>query len=185
MKLRFRTALKEDIPAIRELIGASVRQLQVEYSPAQREAALETVFTVDSMLIADGTYLLALSDEGQLVGCGGWSKRKTLYGGDHQVGSVEPELSDPTRDAAKIRAIFVHPNFARQGIGSALMKESEVEAISYGFDKFEMGSTLSGVALYSLKGYREVETIQVPVGRGESIRVVRMVKDAASSSTVL
>jgi len=178
MGIRFRAATSEDIAAITELIAASVRKLQVEYSPAEREAAIATVFTVDSRLVADGTYLLAISDDGRLAGCGGWSRRKTLYGGDHQVEVIEPELLDPAKDAAKIRAIFVHPEFARQGIGSAILAASEQAAMAEGFLRFEMGSTLTGVALYRLKGYREVETIGVPVGGEESISVVRMVKEA-------
>jgi len=177
MAFHFRVATVADIPAIRELIAASVRTLQVEYTPEQRELALATVFTVDTRLVADGTYLLALAEDGTLAGCGGWSKRKTLYGGDHQVEVIEPELLNPATDAAKIRAIFVHPVFARQGLGSAILEQSENAARGAGFRSFEMGSTLSGVPLYSLKGYRKQEEITVPVGAGEGITVVRMVKE--------
>jgi GNAT superfamily N-acetyltransferase len=178
MAFRLRVATLEDVPAIRELIAASVRGLQVEYSPEEREAAIATVFTVDSRLIADGTYFIALADDGRPAGCGGWSKRKTLYGGDHQVETIEPELLDPATDAAKIRAIFVHPEFALQGLGSLLLQASEEAAAKAGFSRFEMGSTLAGVALYTLKGYREASRIQVPVGSGQSIGVVRMFKDS-------
>jgi N-acetylglutamate synthase-like GNAT family acetyltransferase len=177
MAFYFRVATVADIPAIRELIAASVRTLQVEYTPEQRELALATVFTVDTRLVADGTYLLAFAEDGILAGCGGWSKRKTLYGGDHQVEAIEPELLNPEKDAAKIRAIFVHPVFARQGLGSAILEQSENAARGAGFRSFEMGSTLSGVPLYSLKGYRKQEEITVPVGAGEGITVVRMVKE--------
>jgi GNAT superfamily N-acetyltransferase len=173
-----RVATVEDIPSIQELISASVRELQLEYSPAEREAALATVFTVDSRLIADGTYFIAYAEDGRLAGCGGWSRRKTLYGGDHQVETIQPELLDPATDAAKIRAIFVHPDFARQGLGSLILRTSEEAAESAGFRRFEMGSTLTGVALYRLKGYRETTRIEVPVSAGETIGVVRMVKDA-------
>jgi GNAT superfamily N-acetyltransferase len=140
------------------------------------EAALATVFTVDSQLVADGTYFVALTEGGELAGCGGWSKRKTLYGGDHQVEKVAPELLDPAVDAAKIRAIFVHPDFARRGLGSLILQSAEMAAREAGFKRFEMGSTLTGLALYSAKGYREVERIRVPVGSGEEIEVVRMVR---------
>jgi GNAT superfamily N-acetyltransferase len=176
MSFHFRSATVADIPAIRELIAASVRGLQVEYTPQQRELALATVFTIDTQLIADGTYLLAFTQDGTLAGCGGWSRRKTLYGGDHQLEVIEPELLNPAIDAAKIRAIFIHPAFARQGLGSAILERSENAAKDEGFRSFEMGSTLAGVPLYSLKGYRRVETIRVPVGAGEGIAVVRMVK---------
>jgi GNAT superfamily N-acetyltransferase len=179
-----RAATPADIPRIRELIAASVRGLQDQYSPAQREAALATVFTVDTQLIADGTYLLAFSKSGDghepvLAGCGGWSRRKTLYGGDHQIEAIAAELLDPVVDAAKIRAIFVHPAFARQGLGSLILAAAEAAAIAEGFTRFEMGSTLAGVPLYRLRGYREAATIDVPVGNGTSIPVVRMTKLAS------
>ena len=114
-----RVATREDVAGIRRLIDASVRGLQAgDYSAPQIEGALATVFTVDSQLIADGTYLVALTEGGELAGCGGWSFRKTLYGGDHQIEKIAPERLDPAVDAAKVRAIFVHPKFARMGLGS-------------------------------------------------------------------
>jgi GNAT superfamily N-acetyltransferase len=171
-------ATGQDVAGIRGLIDASVRGLQAgDYSAAQIEGALATVFTVDSLLITDGTYFVALTEDGELAGCGGWSFRKTLYGGDHQIEKVAPARLDPTVDAAKVRAIFVHPKFARQGVGSLILAVAENAAIERGFRRFEMGSTLTGVALYTLKGYREVERRMVPVGAGEAIEVVRMVKD--------
>ena len=125
-----------DIEQIRELIGASVRGLQAgDYSAAQIEASLATVFTIDSQLIADGTYFVALAESGELAGlagCGGWSKRKTLYGGDRQVERVVPELLDPAVDAAKVRAIFVHPRYARMGLGSLILQAAEEAAAAAG-----------------------------------------------------
>jgi len=178
MGFRLRAATAEDVRGVRELIGESVRGLQAgDYSPAQIEASLETVFTVDSVLVGDGTYFVAEAESGELAGCGGWSRRKTLYGGDAQVEKKEPELLDPKVDAAKIRAIFVHPRYARRGLGSLILAAAEEAAAKEGFTRLEMGSTLTGVMLYSLKGYREVERVAVPVGRGESIEVVRMVKE--------
>ena len=180
MGFRLRVATAEDVAGIRELIDASVRGLQAgDYSAAQIDASLKTVFTIDSQLIADGTYFVALAEEGELAGCGGWSKRKTLYGGDSQVERIEPELLDPAVDAAKVRAIFVHPRFARMGLGSLILRAAEDAAVEAGFKSFEMGSTLTGVALYSLKGYRETDRTLVPVGDGEEIEVVRMVKQAS------
>jgi GNAT superfamily N-acetyltransferase len=179
MNFHLRVATFADVAEIRKLIRASVRGLQVgDYSAAQMDAALVTVFTVDSQLIEDGTYLIALTEDGTLAGCGGWSKRRTLYGGDNQLEKIVPELLDPAVDAAKIRAIFVHPDFARRGLGSLILVAAEEAAVSAGFARFEMGSTLTGVALYSLKGYQEVERVAVPVGSGEAIEVVRMVKEA-------
>jgi GNAT superfamily N-acetyltransferase len=172
-----RVATREDVAGIRGLIGASVRGLQAgDYSAAQIEGALATVFTVDSQLIADGTYFVALTEGGELAGCGGWSFRKTLYGGDHQIEKVAPGKLDPAVDAAKVRAIFVHPKFARMGLGSLILAAAENAAVEHGFRRFEMGSTLTGVTLYALKGYREVSRVMVPVGGGEEIEVVRMVK---------
>jgi GNAT superfamily N-acetyltransferase len=172
-----RVATATDVAEIRRLIDASVRELQIDYTPGQRESALSTVFTVDSQLIADGTYFVAVSDTGRLAGCGGWSYRKTLYGGDHQIEKIAPERLDPAAEAAKIRAIFVHPDFARRGLGSLILAAAEDAAAAAGFRRFEMGSTLTGVKLYLLKGYRESARSDVPVGKGESIVVVRMVKE--------
>src|SRR5580698_9160285 len=172
MKFNLRAASSQDIPEIRALIEASVRALQAnDYSIAQREGALATVFTVDSQLIADGTYFVAATEDGILAGCGGWSYRKTLYGGDHQVEKIAPEKLDPAVDAAKIRAIFVHPDFARMGLGSLILTTAEEAAHAAGFRRFEMGSTLTGVALYELKGYWGTERLKVPVGGGETIAV--------------
>jgi GNAT superfamily N-acetyltransferase len=176
---RLRVATVEDMAGIRGLIDASVRGLQAaDYSASQIEGALTTVFTVDSQLIADGTYFVALAEGGELAGCGGWSFRKTLYGGDHQVEAVAPERLDPAVDAAKVRAIFVHPKFARMGLGSLILSAAENAAVEAGFSRFEMGSTLTGVPLYRAKGYLEVGRIAVPVGHGERLAVVRMVKEA-------
>lgn len=178
---RLRVATTEDMAEIRGVINASVRGLQArDYSAAQIEAALATVFTIDSRLIADGTYFVALTESGEMAGCGGWSKRKTLYGGDNQVEKIVPELLDPAVDRAKVRAIFVHPRFARMGLGSLILEASEGAALAAGFKRFEMGSTLTGVALYSLKGYVEVDRVAVPVGQGETIEVVRMVKEVVA-----
>jgi GNAT superfamily N-acetyltransferase len=177
-----RLATEQDIPALHALIEASVRGLQAEdYTPAQIEGALGTVLGLDTQLIADRTYFLAESldqnaKERSCTGCGGWSKRKTLFGADRGPGRA-PELLDPATDAAKVRAIFVHPDFARRGLGSLILAAVENAARQAGFRRFEMGSTLTGVPLYRLKGYVEVERIAVPLGNGEALPVVRMVKN--------
>ena len=120
-----------------------------------------------------------MSPEGKLAGCGGWSFRKTLYGGDAQVERIESERLNPAVDAAKVRAIFVGLKFARMGLGSLLLEASEQAAVTAGFSRFEMGSTLAGVPLYALKGYRGVGRLAVPVGDGEAVEVVRMMKEWA------
>lgn len=177
MSAPLRLATLRDLPEICALIRASVDALQPEYTAAQRAAALRTVFTPDTRLIEDGTYFLALID-GEIAGCGGWSFRGTLYGGDHHVETADTTLLDPARDAAKIRAIFVHPRFARRGLGSLLLEAAESAALAAGFTRFEMGSTLAGVALYRERNYSEVSRFQVPVGGAETITVLRMTKPA-------
>lgn len=177
---RLRLATEGDIPALHALIEASVRGLQVnDYTPAQIEGALGTVLGVDTQLIRDQTYFVAevrdKDGEQKLAGCGGWSKRKTLFGADRSPGR-EPELLNPAVDAAKVRAIFVHPDFARRGLGSLILATAEDAARAAGFRRFEMGSTLTGVHLYRLKGYRETERIDVPLEHSASLPVVKMVK---------
>jgi GNAT superfamily N-acetyltransferase len=178
-----RLATEADIPALDALIEASVRGLQAgDYTPAQIEGALGTVLGLDTQLIADRTYFLAESlfqgakTRSTLAGCGGWSKRKTLFGADRGPGRA-PDLLDPAIDAAKVRAIFVHPDYARRGLGSLILATVENTARDAGFRRFEMGSTLTGVPLYRLKGYVEVERIAVPLWNGEALPVVKMVKD--------
>ncbi len=175
MSYSLRKANTADIPAIEKLIGASVRGLQAQdYTPDQIDAALRTVFTVDTQLIEDGTYFVVEQD-GQMIGCGGWSQRKTLCGGDHHA-VRENALMDPSQDAAKIRAIFVDPLWGRRGIGSLLLKAAEEAAMGAGFRRFEMGATLTGVPIYLRRGYRKVEMMTVPLEKGVTLPVVRMKK---------
>ena len=176
---RLRLARDADIPALHALIEASVRGLQAgDYTSAQIEGALGTVLGLDTQLIADQTYFVAtalVQNREKMAGCGGWSKRKTLFGAERGPGRA-PDLLDPASDAAKVRAIFVHPAFARRGLGSLILSTVEDAARSAGFRCFEMGSTLTGVPLYRLRGYVEVERIAVPLGNGETLPVVKMVK---------
>ena len=175
MPFCLRRANAADIPALKKLIDASVRGLQADdYTPAQIEAALRTSFTVDSQLIEDGTYFV-VEQAGQMLGCGGWGRRKTLCGGDHHA-VRENTLMDPLQDAAKIRAIFVHPLWARRGIGSLLLKAAEDAAIAAGFTRLEMGATLTGVPVYLRRGYRAVEEMTVPLEADVTLPVVRMEK---------
>jgi N-acetylglutamate synthase-like GNAT family acetyltransferase len=181
MNFLVRKAAVEDIPRLRELIDASVRGLQArDYTPAQIAGALQSVYGVDSQLIADGSYFvaeIALSGAAkpEVVACGGWSKRKTLYGGD-QFAQREDSLLDPARDVAKIRAFFVHPQWARRGIGTLLLQACESAAREAGFTRLEMGATLSGVAFYRAKGYAALENLQVRLSNGEILPIVRMAK---------
>jgi GNAT superfamily N-acetyltransferase len=181
--IHIRLAQTADIPVLHRLIEASVRGLQAgDYTQSQIEGALGGVLGLDTQLIEDETYFLAESgdDSGETVavGCGGWSYRKTLFGSDHGPGR-EAALLDPATDAAKIRAIFVHPEWARMGLGSLILQYCENAAAAAGFRRFEMGSTLTGVPLYSLKGYREIERVAAPLPNGEVLPVVRMRKELA------
>src|SRR5579871_6649407 len=180
MSIHLRPATLADVPRMREVIEASVRGLQPGfYSPNQIEGALKHVYGVDTQLIADGTYF-AVEDTSRtptvIVACGGWSKRKTLYGGDQYAGR-EDSLLDPARDAAKIRAFFVHPEWARRGIGSLILEACENAAVAAGFKRLEMGATLSGVVFYRAKGYAEIEKQSVPLTNGETLPIVRMGKN--------
>lgn len=172
-----RLASAADIPALAQLIAASVRGLSAAYSHAQREQALRTAFTVDQLLIADGTYFTAAAG-GALAGCGGWSRRKTLCGGDAHAVRDNGWL-DPATDAAKIRAIFVHPGWARQGLGGELLRAAEDAAAAAGFQRAEMGATLAGAPLYARAGYQEIERLEIPIGGGLTLPVVRMGKSLA------
>jgi GNAT superfamily N-acetyltransferase len=190
--IHLRLAVPEDVPVLRRLIDASVRGLQTEdYTPAQIEGALKTVFGVDSQLIADGTYIVAEAQSPDaknespstekagllIVGCGGWSKRKTLYGSDHWTGR-EDALLDPFHDAAKIRAFFIHPAWARRGVGSLILQACEEAARAAGFTRYEMGATLTGAKLFGAKGYVPVKPISIPLVNGESLPVIHMEKRA-------
>lgn len=192
LEIRLRLAVPEDVPALSELIAASARGLQTEdYTPAQIEGALQTVFGVDTQLIADGTYIVAeaqsrgersaqhvdASANWTIVGCGGWSKRKTLYGSDHWAGR-EDTLLDPQRDAAKIRAFFIHPARARQGVGTRILQACEDAAHAAGFTRYEMGATLTGAKLFGAKGYVPVGPISIPLANGETLPVIHMEKRA-------
>lgn len=178
MDFSLRKAVPADVPVLERLIEDSVRGLQAQdYSPSQIESALASVYGVDSQLIADGTYFVveANSAGGAIVACGGWSKRKTLYGGDVWK-AREDSLLNPQTDAAKIRAFFVHPDWVRRGIGTLLLDACERAAMAEGFRRFEMGATLSGVPLYHARGYVSLENLGVPLSNGESLPIVRMEK---------
>lgn len=179
MIAHLRKATSADVPRLREVIEASVRGLQAEdYSPAQIDGALQSVYGVDSQLIEDGTYFVVeLESAGteEIVACGGWSKRKTLYGGDQFAGR-EDSLLDPRYDAAKIRAFFVHPGWARRGFGTLILEACENASIEAGFTRLEMGATLSGVPFYRARGYAEIESQSVALANGETLAIVKMEK---------
>ena len=175
MSLHIRTATSEDISALERLIEESVRALSVGfYTPQQIESSLQYVFGVDTQLIEDGTYFVVEAD-GLLAGCGGWSKRKTLYGGD-KVKTEEDDLLDPKTQPSRIRAFFVHPNFARRGIGRLLLDACEQAAREAGFSALELAATMPGEPLYAACGFHIIERIEVELPDGVLVPIARMGK---------
>jgi GNAT superfamily N-acetyltransferase len=176
-----RLARQEDVAELKRLIEDSVRGLQAgDYTAGQIEAAIVEVYGVDTTLIGDGTYFVAEvpaqeTGHAELVGCGGWSRRKTLFGSDQWHGHDEV-LLDPAREAAKIRAFFVHPSWARRGIGTLILEACQHAAVAEGFRRLEMAATLTGVKFYETRGYEQRETVDVQLRDGQRIDVVRMEK---------
>jgi N-acetylglutamate synthase-like GNAT family acetyltransferase len=154
-----RKAKLDDRPALEKLIAESARGLsRPHYTDAQVDAAIGSAFGVDSELIRDGTYFVAEAG-GRIVGCGGWSRRATLFGSDAQPGR-KSDLLDPSRDSARIRAFFVHPDWARRGIGRAILEKCESEARAHGFQSAELLATLPGHRFYRALGYTGDERVE-------------------------
>jgi GNAT superfamily N-acetyltransferase len=168
-----RLAEPADIPALHVLIERSARMLSEGfYSPHQIDAAIRFVFGVDTNLIADGTYYAAHTGT-ELIGCGGWSWRRTLYGGDQRrVGSTD--RLDPATEAARIRAFFVSPAWARHGVGSALLRACTMAAQNAGYRQLELMSTLPGAPLYAARGFAPIEEVHDTLPDGTNITWVRM-----------
>jgi N-acetylglutamate synthase-like GNAT family acetyltransferase len=171
-----RAATLDDRPALAELIAVSARGLSRDYSAEQVESALATgVFGVDSEMIADGTYLV-VEAEGRPIGCGGWSRRRTLFGGDRFAGREAEEL-DPGTEPARIRAFFVHPDWARRGIGARILGRCESDAVAHGFRSAELMATLPGEKLYAALGYEIAERVDYEMANGVVMELVRMRKE--------
>jgi GNAT superfamily N-acetyltransferase len=168
-------AVAADIPALEALIPLSVHALQSPwYTSAQMEAALGPVFGVDRQLIADGTYYV-IRQEGQIIGAGGWSRRKSLFGGDQGRTTPDPEL-DPAYDPARIRAFFVHPDWARQGIGRCLLAACENAMRAAGFRTIDLVATLAGEPLYASAGYSITKRFDISLANGLPLPGVQMRK---------
>jgi predicted N-acetyltransferase YhbS len=176
MNWTLRVARQADIPELEKLIPLSVRALQEPYySPAQMEAALGPVFGVDYQLIQDGTYFI-VEYEKQVIGCGGWSKRNALFGGSSELVTDAMQL-DPEQHPARIRAFFVHPQWARRGIGRAILQACEAALQKTGFHKAELVATLAGEPLYSALGFSALQRYELELPNQLSLPVVRMGKD--------
>lgn len=176
MAYTLRLATLDDVPVLHQLIARSIHGLGAsDYTPAQIDAALKGAFGVDTNLIRDGTYFVVEADDGTLAACGGWSRRRTLFGSDTRAERDESWL-DPKRDAAKIRAFFVDPAHARHGLGRSILERSETDAMRAGFTSFEMMATLPGQRLYARCGYLPDPAIDYPLPGGLTIRFVPMRK---------
>ncbi len=176
MQINIRLALIDDVPALEQLIPESFRVLSASYyNPEQIESVLAHVIGVDTQLILDGTYFVAETG-GQIVGCGGWSKRKTLFGGDHSKSDETDPLLDPAKDPARIRAFFVHPQWARKGIGRHIVTACKDAARKAGFVKLELVATLPGEPFYSAMGYTVTERIEVTIPDADPLPATRMEK---------
>jgi GNAT superfamily N-acetyltransferase len=174
--IHLRLATPKDIPALESLINESVRALSIGYyTPSQIENALTYVFGVDTQLIADKTYFV-VEVSGSLAGGGGWSKRKTLFGGDQAKATEADALLIPGKDAARLRAFYVHPAWSRRGIGRLITQACETAAREAGFTRLELIATLPGQPLYEANGYRVVCPFEIPLPDNLSLPAFRMTK---------
>lgn len=173
--MHLRTATREDISAIEALMAASMAVLLPKFLDAKQVERSSETMGVDTLLVDDGTYFLVYIDNA-LAGCGGWSRRKTLYGGNHTTGR-DDELADPATEPAKIRAMYTHPDFTRRGIGRFLLNAGEAAAKAEGFKVMEMGSTAPGRPLYEAAGYMFIEDLSQASEDGTVVPILRMRKE--------
>ena len=173
MALTSRLARQDDIAALLPLIAAAIAELQKGFLDEAQIEASRTIMGIDTQLIDDGTYFVVAVD-GQVAGCGGWSRRATLYGGDHSAGR-DAALLDPAKDAAKVRAMYTHPDFTRRGVGRLILSRCQDAAAAEGFTSLELMSTLSGRPLYEAAGFEVNEHVEDAAG-GTPVPLVRMRK---------
>lgn len=163
MPLTSRLATEDDLPVLKALMALAISELQRGFLDEAQITASRQVMGLDTQLIADRTYFI-VEEDGVLAGCGGWSRRRTLYGGDHSLALRDAALLDPTKDAARVRAMYTHPVFARRGVGRRILEECEAAAARAGFGRVQLMATLSGEPLYKACGYVEIErTAAAPV----------------------
>ena len=174
--LASRLAGLDDIPALQAVMAAAIGELQKGFLTPEQIESSRMIMGLDSQLVADGTYFIIECD-GQIAGCGGWSRRATLYGGDHTPGR-EPALLDPATDAARVRAMYTHPGFARRGVGRLILELCEAAARAEGFKRLELMGTMSGKPLYESYGFAPIEDIVDDRG-GAPVPLTRMGKAIA------
>jgi GNAT superfamily N-acetyltransferase len=170
-----RLATLEDVPALTALMEAAIRELLPHFLKPEEVEASFAVMGLDTQLIADGTYFV-IESHGVIIGCGGWSRRATLFGGNHAAGR-DARLLDPATEAARVRAMYTHPRHVRRGIGRGILKLCEEAARAEGFRCVELGATMGGKPLYEAAGYRPLELLQVGTPTGIKVPILRMAKD--------
>lgn len=172
--LAYRLAAEDDIPAIRAVMTLAIEELQKEFLSPSQIAASHAVMGLDKQLIADRTYFIVEVD-GEMAGCGGWGRRATLYGGDHSQGRSDAPL-DPARDAARIRAMYTHPAFARRGVGRLVLSLGERAAADAGFTRLTLGATKAGEPLYAAYGFKVVARAEDVTPSGVAVPIATMEK---------
>lgn len=172
-----RVAQRDDIPMLASLMMTAIRELQRGFLSEEQIEASFDVMGLDTQLLDDGTYFI-VEEEGAIAGCGGWSRRATLFGGDHSAGRSAAML-DPAKDAARVRAMYTNPSFARRGVGRLILKLCENAAASEGFTRVELAGTMAGVPLYRACGYRDLEAFEAETRSGIRIPLMRMGKTLA------
>ncbi|MGZ8302600.1 MAG: GNAT family N-acetyltransferase [Telluria sp.] len=169
-----RLAREQDLSAIKAVMTASIDALQKGFLTEEQIAASHAIMGLDTQLVLDGTYFV-VECEGRIAGCGGWSRRATLYGGDHSASSRNPALLDPSRDPARVRAMYTHPDFARQGVANIILALCEDAAAAEGYARAQLMATMSGVPLYTANGYSAIERTGADAN-GTAIPLLRMEK---------
>ena len=170
-----RVARLDDLEALHRVMGRSIAQLQAEFLTPEQVAASHKVMGLDSQLVRDGTYFLVECGE-RIAGCGGWSFRETLYGGDESIVAREPAIVDPASGAAKIRAMYTDPDFTRRGIGGRIIRLCEEAARSAGYRRVELMATAAGVPLYESCGYRPTTNLRFAQVDGVGVPLLQMEK---------
>lgn len=169
-----RLATEDDLPALRAVMNDAIERLQGDFLTPEQVVASHQVMGLDSQLVRDRTYFIVTLD-GAIAGCGGWSRRATMYGGDKGIVEREPRLLDPATEAARVRAMYTHPDFTRRGIGRLILSLCEAAAAAEGFSRVELMGTMAGVPLYRAAGYEPIEPEEANVN-GVIVPLLRMGK---------
>jgi GNAT superfamily N-acetyltransferase len=177
MSFTHRLARMDDVVVLKPLMHAAIAQLLKPFLPPEQVQASFAVMGLDTQLIADGTYFV-IEEDGRIAGCGGWSRRATLFGGDHSTGR-EARVLDPATEAARVRAMYTHPDFVRRGIGRMILDLCETAAAREGFTRVELAATMAGLPLYRACGYQDIEAFKSDTPQGVKVPLVRMGKTIA------